>query len=58
MRHQSQVPLYQDVSGFGVALGGEDEIVAFFFLGQGLGKAAGGELQGVQQAAEHQPGAC
>ena len=55
MCHQSQIAFYQDVSGFCVALGAEGQIVLFLFLCQGLGEAAGGELQRIEQAAEHHP---
>ena len=55
VRHQTQIALHQNIPGLQVSLGGQLQVVALLLLGQRTGKAAGGKLQRVQQAAEHQP---
>ena len=55
MGHQAEVAFHQDIAGLHVPLGGEGQVAAFFFLGQRFGKAAGGQLQRLEQTAEHQP---
>lgn len=47
MSHQAEVPLHQDIPGLHISLGRKGKIMAFLFLGQGLGKAAGRKLQGI-----------
>ena len=56
MGHQPQVPFHQDVPGLQIPFGCTLQIIPLLFLGQWFGEGPGGQLQGIQQAAEHQPG--
>lgn len=53
--HQPQVVFDENVPGGLISLGGQVYIMFFFLCRQGLGEAAGGQLQGIEPCAEHQP---
>ena len=55
MRHQAQVPLNQYIPRLQIPLPAAQKKPAFLLLCQGLGEAPGGQLQGAQQRAQHQP---
>ena len=55
MGHQAEVAFYEDVAGLQIALGGKLQIMPLLLLRQGPGEASGGQLQGIQKAAEYQP---
>ena len=58
MGDQAEVAFYEHIPRVQVALGCQVQIVLLLLPGQGPGEAAGGKLQSIQQAAEHQPGGC
>ena len=53
--HQAKVAFDEDVSGIFVSGGGKGQVVPLLLGGEGPGEASGGQLQGIQKAAEHQP---
>ena len=55
VRHQAQIAFNEDVSGVQISLVGKLYVIALLLPGQRLGEGAGGQLQRVQQCAEHQP---
>lgn len=55
MGDQAEIALDEDVPGFRVALPGQSQVVLLLLGGEGLGEAACGELQGIDQRAERQP---
>ena len=52
---QAQVALDENIAGIQIPLLGQFQVVLLLLGGEGLGEAAGGKLQGIQQGAEYQP---
>ena len=55
MGHQAEVAFYENVAGLQITLSGALQIMPLLLLRQGPGEASGGQLQGIQKAAEYQP---
>lgn len=58
MRYQAQVALDEDIAGLQIAFRGQFQIARFLLRRQRPREAARGQLQGIQQAAQHQPYGC